>query len=492
MTSEPISLSKPARAHLSRLSGTTGPLRTIRLFDTTIVAATPHDHTPPPTLLLPPGLSWASATTVSVADLISADPAPLPDLITLRLCIRLPLSPAHSSIIAHRLRAASLVLVDGVVFPSDVPLSAVCKTRGAHTPVSMRVFENGSDTTDQPIAPEVQTTYNNLTTIVGLDVLAYVYPDASLTSVLETVADGVAQQIDAIFTVASDGVVTITHFPVLGDGLVVTVVTSGTGDMDETTADAVAARKILHTALALPTDRPMLRRACRAFVEDGEVHGGWPGRLRDVHIGIKGHGLGSENVSVHLVDGSYLYCHYLQDRFNDSGWGCAYRSLQTLLSWCMFQRYASFRGGILPTHTEIQQALVAVGDKEETFVGSREWIGANEVCYALERLTGVQSKILHVSKGSEMGTKGRELAMHFDEHGSPVMVGGGVLAWTILGVARNEITGKTKFLILDPHYEGRDDLKAIRNKAWVAWKPEDIFQANSFYNLCMPQRPSGI
>jgi hypothetical protein len=28
-----------------------------------------------------------------------------------------------------------------------------------------------------------------------------------------------------------------------------------------------------------------------------------------------------------------------QDRFNDSGWGCAYRSLQTIVSWFRQQRY---------------------------------------------------------------------------------------------------------------------------------------------------------
>jgi hypothetical protein len=33
-----------------------------------------------------------------------------------------------------------------------------------------------------------------------------------------------------------------------------------------------------------------------------------------------------------VVKGDYLYYHYLQDGVNDNGWGCAYRSLQTLIS----------------------------------------------------------------------------------------------------------------------------------------------------------------
>ena len=35
---------------------------------------------------------------------------------------------------------------------------------------------------------------------------------------------------------------------------------------------------------------------------------------------------------VYTVTGKYSYHHYMQDRINDDGWGCAYRSLQTLIS----------------------------------------------------------------------------------------------------------------------------------------------------------------
>lgn len=44
------------------------------------------------------------------------------------------------------------------------------------------------------------------------------------------------------------------------------------------------------------------------------------------------------------------------------------------------------------------------------------------------------------------------------------MLGGGVLAHTILGVAWNEITGHIKYLILDPHYTGGEDLHVILEK----------------------------
>ena len=39
-----------------------------------------------------------------------------------------------------------------------------------------------------------------------------------------------------------------------------------------------------------------------------------------------------------------------------------------------------------------------------------------------------------------------------------------MLAHTILGVHFNEDTGMVKFLILDPHYAGGEDLKTIHDK----------------------------
>ena len=40
--------------------------------------------------------------------------------------------------------------------------------------------------------------------------------------------------------------------------------------------------------------------------------------------------------------------------------------------------------------------------------------------------------------------KGRELAQHFDTEGTPVCVGGGVLAFTLLGVHFNPEAGQTR------------------------------------------------
>ena len=39
-----------------------------------------------------------------------------------------------------------------------------------------------------------------------------------------------------------------------------------------------------------------------------------------------------------------------------------------------------------------------------------------------------------------------------------------MLAHTILGVCYNEQTGDIKFLVLDPHYTGKDDINIVINK----------------------------
>ncbi len=63
-----------------------------------------------------------------------------------------------------------------------------------------------------------------------------------------------------------------------------------------------------------------------------------------------------------------------------------------------------------------------IGDKPQSFVGSREWIGAIELGYVLDEQLGVTAKVITVASGAEMGTKSREIAQHFDNQGTPIMV----------------------------------------------------------------------
>uniref|UniRef100_A0A2K5E243 Ufm1-specific protease 2 n=2 Tax=Aotus nancymaae TaxID=37293 RepID=A0A2K5E243_AOTNA len=245
-----------------------------------------------------------------------------------------------------------------------------------------------------------------------------------------------------------------------------------------------AYRKELHDLFNLPHDRPYFKRSNAYHFPDEPYKDGY---IRNPHTYLNPPNM--ETGMVYVVQGIYGYHHYMQDRLDDNGWGCAYRSLQTICSWFKHQGYTERS---IPTHREIQQALVDAGDKPATFVGSRQWIGSIEVQLVLNQLIGITSKILFVSQGSEMASQGRELTNHFQSEGTPVMIGGGVLAHTILGVAWNEITGQIKFLILDPHYTGAEDLQVILEKGWCGWKGPDFWNKDAYYNLCLPQRPNMI
>lgn len=71
------------------------------------------------------------------------------------------------------------------------------------------------------------------------------------------------------------------------------------------------------------------------------------------------------------------------------------------------------------------------------------------------------------------------------------VLGGGVLAHTILGIDVNEELGTVKYLVLDPHYTGADNIKSIHGKG-VFWKDASFWKKDSFYNICLPLNFSEI
>ncbi|OTF70450.1 ufm1-specific protease 2-like protein [Euroglyphus maynei] len=236
-------------------------------------------------------------------------------------------------------------------------------------------------------------------------------------------------------------------------------------------------RKLLHQKYLIVMSRPTFKLANSL---GGDCCFG--NKLLNVHVGLQ-QSCGKQ----YLVKGKYSYYHYNQDHMDDSGWGCAYRSLQTIISWFQIQGYIDIK--TVPTHKEIQQALIDVGDKPANFLGSSKWIGSQEVCYVLNHLYGIQSKIIFINSATELLDKVRDLIKHFSTNGTPIMIGGGVLAHTIIGVDFNESTGDVKYLVLDPHYVGNEDLNNIYKKGGCAWKPVTFWDKNSFYNLCLPQVP---
>jgi len=481
-------LSKPTLARLSTIAESSSIPATIQYAG--LAVGISLEPLFPISFVLPAGLDIVRSDAHTLAqDLLRVEEECLPSMVTLRYAACLTTSLESIGSTVDELRCAELVTVNGQLFSKGHVLCDMISDKDSSQAVAIRAYSPFSSRRTGLVFSRADA---DSVVSVPVDALMYCAGNLTRSELMDIFANTVDRLLRAALTVSEDGAVRFSHHGVLGGGLCITqIVPTAQGELSD---EATTRRGSMHDLLCIPTNKPLFRRAYRKYSKTvfSFTDGGWPGRLSGVHYGIKSHGLGEGGVTVHLVQGNYLYCHYLQDKFNDSGWGCAYRSLQTLFSWVAMEKYCTFDEGRLPSHKVIQKALADIGDKPSSFVGSKEWIGANEVCYALEKLTGIGSKILHVSRGAEMEGKGRELARHFDEQGSPVMVGGGVLAWTILGVARNSRTGQTRFLILDPHYEGRDDLTTIHNKGWVGWKSAEIFVPNAFYNLCMPLRPFGV
>lgn len=260
---------------------------------------------------------------------------------------------------------------------------------------------------------------------------------------------------------------------------------------DDTDGPALRHRQRLHENFGLPVQRPYFRKANRHRFADeprsGDESTAAAAYLVSPHLGIRAGGDRVADGRQYLVRGQYTYYHYMQDGFNDNGWGCAYRSLQTLCSWFRWQGYSE---APVPDHRDIQKYLVRIGDKPHTFAGSKQWIGSMEVSMCMDGFMGVQCRIVRVDSGAEMAGQGAALVRHFETQGTPIMIGGGVLAHTILGVDFNATSEELRFLILDPHYTGADELGTVLAKRWCAWKGTDFWDKKSYYNMCMPQLPT--
>eukprot|EP00048_Salpingoeca_helianthica_P016480 m.232524 g.232524 ORF g.232524 m.232524 type:complete len:540 (-) comp18762_c0_seq1:26-1645(-) len=244
----------------------------------------------------------------------------------------------------------------------------------------------------------------------------------------------------------------------------------------------LAAREALHAKLLLPLDRPLFRRGCALTWTAPSTQ-----RLRNPHATLKPSGV---NGVVSTVQGLYDYYHYNQDGIDDNGWGCAYRSLQTICSWYILQGYSA---RTVPSIREVQRLLVDLDLCPAAFYGSSKWIGSTELCWVLQNWFkddfDIDHKFILNVPGSEMAGQARELEYHFKRHGTPVMIAGNARAHTILGVDYDSNLGKLKFLVLDPHYVGPEDIKMVHDKKWCAWHEPSFWKASSNYNMLLPQRP---
>lgn len=210
--------------------------------------------------------------------------------------------------------------------------------------------------------------------------------------------------------------------------------------------------------------------------------------LPDVHLGLP---LPAAPDRLALISGSYLYYHYSCDGVDDRGWGCGYRSFQTICSWLVGAAPEGAVARSVPSLREIQHALVEMGDKPPSFSGSRDWIGTVEAALCMDHFYATPGRLVHVRRGRDLGQELESLYSHFQGGGGPVMVGGSRdhSAKALLGVCCSP--KGPHLLVLDPHYDGtaaggltRDNLQA---GGWVSWRELSFFEGGSFYNLCLPQ-----
>jgi hypothetical protein len=168
---------------------------------------------------------------------------------------------------------------------------------------------------------------------------------------------------------------------------------------------------------------------------------------------------------VATVRGPFDYRHYRDDGFDDSGWGCGYRSLQTILSWYRLGHLA--QGGLS-------------GDAQGGFNGDAQGGCSGDV-----------------PSGREVPGLMPQLLAHFESQGAPAMIGGSTDPYskTLLGVAVfKDDTRRPFLLIADPHFELRagEDAAAARARAladgWVDSKSTGDLSVGSFYNIALPQR----
>ncbi|KQJ91629.2 hypothetical protein BRADI_4g39067v3 [Brachypodium distachyon] len=196
-----------------------------------------------------------------------------------------------------------------------------------------------------------------------LDILCYTSIDVPVAAaVSELVIPGLADQLSIMRKAIVSELLTqqpqLCPYHFIPPGLLIPVTAiydTRYGEIEEKQSEL---RRNLHCRLGLPLDRPLLR------ISNAVTFDGIGGRdksssrngsslLRDVHREIPSSGVSGGIVS--LIDGSYEYYHYLHDGIDDNGWGCAYRSLQTIMSWYRLQQYSSIN---VPSHRKYLLKLV--------------------------------------------------------------------------------------------------------------------------------------
>lgn len=203
--------------------------------------------------------------------------------------------------------------------------------------------------------------------------------------------------------------------------------------------------------------------------------------LKNVHTPLSQHNYGKTLLTKEVYD----YYHYCCDQTKDAGFGCGYRTIQSI---CSMLKNKLGKGDV-PSIENIQEILVKIGDKPQTIIGSREWIGTVEASYIFDELFNIPSYLIHVPSGEKIASKTKEIADYFTTQGGLIFMGGDcdAAAKMIAGINVAD-DDKISLLIVDPHYQGTPkSANDLIQEGFVRWYAEEEFLEASFYNLCLPK-----
>ena len=78
----------------------------------------------------------------------------------------------------------------------------------------------------------------------------------------------------------------------------------------------------------------------------------------------------------------------------------------------------------IPSIKRIQEILVAIGDKEPSFVSSRDWIGGAETCFVIDELFQVSCYLHHISSTESISSRRKQMMDYFKSQGGLIAMGG--------------------------------------------------------------------
>jgi Ufm1-specific protease 2 len=184
----------------------------------------------------------------------------------------------------------------------------------------------------------------------------------------------------------------------------------------------------------------------------------------------------------------YKLYHYCLDNFDDTGFGCSYRNIQTILS--AYKKYYDESIKV----PDIRHILEYFNKKYKQIKNKRElWIEPYHVSQYINKEYDIKSKItLYIIKNNNVSNilktsidvylkdktyhKFEDLEQlfrnHFCKSKLPIIIDNGIYSYCIGNINKNEVT------IIDPHTCKDEDVIKIKDFSFIK---------NSFWMICIPQ-----